>query len=195
MVPNSKARLRTLRDWLRKSRVFLYFELHFLWIELAFSVSVFAILLFGTIVWNFDSAIDQLLQGNRAMIYGTFSSIFASLFGFTIAATTFVAGTASKDLLHLVTTGPHGGTLRQVFMSAIRSLGIATIIALIGLIFDRGSSVLLPLLLVFSALLVFFRLSNCVYILGWVFRIVSKVPDSGSGDHSRPQRIIDETEY
>lgn len=174
---------------LESTRAFRYFARHFFGLELAIATLVFLGLLLASIRWGFDSTLGLVFQENRSEIYSTLSTIFASLFGFTLAATTFVAGAASRNLLYLVTSGPHRDVLRLVFMSAIRWLGVATIVSLLGLVLDRGENPVFPLLLMFALVLVTFRLANCVYFLGLVVEIVSKPTDDD--DDSETPRMVD----
>ena len=119
-------------------------ERHFLGVEFWSTILVTA----GLVVWGYRyggrHVTDELLQGDRSTIYSTFASVYASLFGFLIAAVAFVIGLANKEArLALLRNSPHYKTLRKAFMSAIWWLGFATLVSLVS--FCSLSAVNIPI--------------------------------------------------
>jgi len=76
--------------------------------------------------------------------------------------------------LNLVRESRHSDSLRVIFVAAIRTLGIGTIIALIGLLFDRDSApmVMITYLLLFVFLLTWFRVGRVVWVLEKTLKVV-----------------------
>lgn len=88
----------------------------------------------------FDGAachVDNMLTNDRIALYRTLASVFASLFGFTIAATSIVLLNSNSPRLRIVRESKHYNTLWAVFCATIRALAFALVISLIGLVFDR----------------------------------------------------------
>lgn len=82
----------------------------------------------------------ETLDGNRGAMYGTLATIFSSLLGSTTNAASIVMALLRTPRLKPVRESKHSDTLRVVLVAAIRTLGIGTIIALIGLLLDRDSA-------------------------------------------------------
>lgn len=73
-------------------------------------------------------------------MYGTRASIFGSLLGFTITAASIVLGFSSSPRLRIIRESRHYTTLWKVFGATIRALGLATVLSLVALIFDRDDA-------------------------------------------------------
>lgn len=163
-----------------------------MWIGVALGV--------GVAVWGYrcggNYLIGEILKDNRSEIYGTLASIFGSLFGFTITATSIVLGLSGNVRLAVVRGSPHYSELWETLFSAIRWLGLATILALIGLIFDREAS---PFFLgfyavVFATILVSFRLARCVWVLERAIKIVTDRSKARPGGRQSVEASSSETE-
>lgn len=128
--------------------------------------------------------IDETLKGNRGAVYGALASIFGSLLGFAITAVSIVLGFSTTERLAVVRESKHYPTLWKVFTAAIRTLGLATVVALLGLILDRESSPMkwVLYLTVFAMILAILRLSRCVWVLENVITLVTGPPKARSGD-------------
>ena len=133
-----------------------------------------------TIVYGYcldgNQAIDSILGDNRGTIYSALASIFASLFGFVIAATSIVLGLSGNSRLTLVRESESYRDLWETLFSAIRWLGVATLFALAALIFDRQGSPTLWIVhaIVVLTVLVVVRLWRCVWILQKTINLVTK---------------------
>jgi len=124
---------------------------------------------------------------NRSGLYGVLTSLWGALLGFTITAVSIVLVFSQDPRLKLVRESAHYPTLWQVFMSAIRILGLATAAGLLALLFDRdppGGSprIVFFYVVVFFSTLAILRLWRCVWVLDRVVRIVSAPDKSRAGN-------------
>lgn len=149
------------------TRIRDFWEEHFL--QLEFFVPVF--ITAGFIIWGEVYAgravMDTLLEGNRSAVYGTLAAIFGALLGFVITAVSIVLGYVSNDEMTLVRKSAHYEDLWMVYKAAMRSLAVATIAGLLGLIFDRESNPM-PVLFylnIMTTTLAFFRLGRSIWVL------------------------------
>jgi uncharacterized membrane protein YbhN (UPF0104 family) len=96
--------------------------------------------------------------------------------GFVITAVSIVLGYAENDRLKIVRNSPYYGTLWEVFKSTMKWLAAATIVALLGLIFDRDNSPVPALLFltVLASLIAALRVSRSIWVLENIIRIVTK---------------------
>lgn len=120
--------------------------------------------------------VDCLLADSRLAVYGTLASIFGSLLGFTITATSVVLGFSSSKRLRVVRESCHYSTLWKVFLSTIRTLGCATVMSLSALVLDRDA---MPRPWVFYLVLLAFlvcclRIVRVVWVLEAVVRLLTK---------------------
>ncbi len=148
---------------------------NFLVFELAVAVVVSAVFVIWVEVWGGRSIVENALAGNRAQVYGVVASIFGALLGFAITTASIVLGFASTERLAVVRESPHYGTVWKVFVSAIRWIGVATLVALIGLIIDRDRDPEIVVLYasVLTALIASLRLMRCVWVLENVIELVT----------------------
>jgi len=165
--------MNILPQWWRK---------HFLRVELYISI----IITISFIVWykwlGGENSLQCFLNGNRPSIYGTAASIFGSLLGFVITATSIVLGFSTSDRLKVIRDSSQYSTLWQVFNSTIRALGIATITTFMALIFDRDPSPIPALLFasLFGVTFSVFRLLRAVWVLENVISLIT-LPSKQSG--------------
>lgn len=116
--------------------------------------------------------LNNLLEGNRAGVYGTLSSVLATFAGFAITAVAIVVALAASPRLSAFRKSAHFKTLHDVFFSTVRVLGFGTLSAFAGLVFDRDSNHGFWVLYIVACLglLGVFRLSRCVWALELVVR-------------------------
>jgi hypothetical protein len=140
---------------------------HFLFVELFIAIALTAILVVWSVRWGGHQVLLNLVKGNRAAIYGTVATLFGSLLGFSITAMSIVLGFTTSERLALLRSSSHYKDLWAVFTSAIRVLGITTVLALIGLIFDR-EAVQRPYIFVVCvglSTLCILRMARCLWVL------------------------------
>uniref|UniRef100_A4SDT7 DUF2254 domain-containing protein n=1 Tax=Chlorobium phaeovibrioides (strain DSM 265 / 1930) TaxID=290318 RepID=A4SDT7_CHLPM len=119
--------------------------------------------------------IVSALGGNRSALYATLASIFGSLLGFSITATSIVVAFINAPRLRIVRESSHYSTLWAVLFSTVRILGVATVIALAGLMFDQAASPKQELfsLMMFLFILSCFRLARTVWVLEKVVQLAA----------------------
>jgi hypothetical protein len=122
------------------------------------------------------AAASTLLKDNRAVLYGTMASIFGSLLGFVITATSIVLGFSTSDRLAVVRESAQYPMLWKTFSATIRALAGATVVALLCLLADRDSApkswLEVPLFLV--VVLSLFRLGRTIWVLEHIISLVTK---------------------
>ena len=161
---------QSLYNWIRRS-----WSRHFLICE----TILVAIVWIGIIIWakhfNGEQSILDTLDGRRGLIYGTIAAILGSLLGFVIAAQSIVLGLSGSEKLEVVRQSEHYPTLWCVFRWSIRTLAIATIAALLVLIFDCDQSPCMLWLYVglFPTLLAIAQLARTIWVLEQVVKVVS----------------------
>lgn len=166
--------MKLLRKWWRAN---------FLHAELGLAVVCGLAFVIWAQVCGGGTVIEETLKGNRGAVYGALSSIFGSLLGFAITAVSIVLGFSTTDRLAVVRESKHYPTLWKVFTATIRTLGLATVVALLGLILDRDNSPTKAVLYltVFASLLGALRLGRCVWVLENVITLVTGNSKARSG--------------
>ncbi len=157
------------------TRIKDFWEKNFLQLELLVPVLITA----GFITWGeFYSGrevMDALLEGNRSAVYGALAAIFGALLGFVITAVSIVLGYAASDELTLVRSSSHYVDLWKVYKAAMRSLAIATIAGLVGLIFDSEArpTPILFYINILTTTLAFLRLGRSIWVLENIINLVT----------------------
>jgi hypothetical protein len=153
-----------------------WWEAHFFPLELLASVVLAAFFVVWSEYFNERQFINAIILDSREVIYGTLASLFGSLLGFSITAVSIALGYATSDRLAVVRQSKRYLDLWEIFKSAIRVLGAATIFALIGLFFDKDTVPNIYILYanVFMTILSFFRMARCIWILENIIIIVTK---------------------
>ena len=130
-------------------------------------------------IWYFAfcgaATVATSLDGNRATLYGTAASIFGSLLGFAITATSIVLGFSASDRLAVVRGSAHYPQLWKTFSASIRALAVATVVSIVCLIFDRDRSpnTWLTTIMVFSVLLASLRVARTIWVLEQIIALVT----------------------
>jgi hypothetical protein len=148
---------------------------HFLFVELLIAIASTALLVVWSARWGGHEVLLNLVKGNRAAIYGALASLFGAQLGFAITAMSIVLGFTTSQRLALLRSTSHYRDLWAVFTSAIRVLGVTTVSALIGLIFDR-EAVQRPYIFVacigLSTLCVL-RIVRCLWVLERIVELLT----------------------
>jgi hypothetical protein len=140
---------------------------NFLDVEFAIAAFVTAMLFLWCERWGGHEVLLNLVDKNRAAIYGALASLFGSLLGFAITAMSIVLGFSTSERLNILKSSSHYKDLWAVFPSAIRFLGITTLAALLGLVFDR-EAVHRPYIFVGCiglSVLCVLRIGRCLWVL------------------------------
>lgn len=156
------------------SRLNRYRRVHFLGFEL--SLSIFLSFVFAVWVIRFGGSVvvESILHENRSAVYGTLAAIFGSLLGFVITALSITIGYSTSEKFEFLRKTKHYPTLWKVMISTVKALSIATIVMVIGLIFDRDRSpnYIILCLCVFATLFSLLRLNRCIWVLDNIIHII-----------------------
>lgn len=119
--------------------------------------------------------IDPLLKGQRAVVYGTISTIDGALLGFVIATIAIILGLVPSESFALVRGSTHYRDLWDTYKATIRALAFGTVAALVALLVDRDDTPNSAAMLVCLGLsiLIVARISRSVWILGKVVSLVT----------------------
>ncbi|MGO4129219.1 hypothetical protein AB4Z01_32815 [Inquilinus sp. YAF38] len=153
-----------------------FWRRHFLAVELVLALSLAAAFAFWYTASGGAVVTDAVLQGNRAAFYGTTASIFGSLLGFVITATSIVLGFSTSDRISVVRESAEYPKLWKIFSATIRTLALATIVALTCLLFDRdtSSSRWLVVFLAYAVLLSLLRIGRTIWALEQIIFLVTR---------------------
>jgi hypothetical protein len=146
-------------------------------------LAILATVCFAVWYWRFGGAVavSALLKDNRAALYGTMASIFGSLLGFVITAKSIVLGFSASDRLAVVRESAQYPVLWKTFSATIRTLGGATVVALLCLLIDRDSAPVpwLVVLLVLATALALARIGRTIWVLEHIIMLVTRPPPKG----------------
>jgi hypothetical protein len=153
-----------------------FWKRHFLIAE--GGLAIFVTIVFGIWFWQFGGLItvNAMLQNNRATLYGTMASIFGSLLGFVITATSVVLGFSGSESLAVVRESSQYPMLWRTFSAAMWALASATLVALLCLLGDRDSAPTswLVVVMVFVTTLAVLRIARTVWVLENIIILVTK---------------------
>jgi hypothetical protein len=120
--------------------------------------------------------INAILKGNRAPVYGAMASVFGSLLGFVITATSIVLGFSVSEKLSVLRESAEYPKLWKTFSSTIWILGATTLVSLLCLLVDKDKApvqFLVPLVFAL-ALLSVFRVARTIWALEHIVLLVTK---------------------
>jgi carbon starvation protein CstA len=148
---------------------------NFLRVEFLFSVLLVVLLAWWLETQESAGLLQRFMDGDRGKVYSALSAIFGSLLGFVIAAVAIVIGHAGSPRLAILHKAGQMETLWAVFTASMRALAGATIVAVVGLVFDTGREIRAPIVLltVFSSVLASFRVMRTIWVLENVIRIAA----------------------
>ena len=153
------------------------------WWEAHFSIMEFLLsILIGLSFALWSEFIDErrfllsISADARLSIYGTMASLFGSLLGFNITAVSIVLGYSASDKLAVVRQSERYKDLWDVFKSAIRVLGVATVVSLVSLFIDKevAPNLFVLYFTAFISVLSLFRVARCIWVLEKIIFLVTK---------------------
>jgi hypothetical protein len=147
---------------------------NFLVLEGALAVAAAAVF----VAWDARSsgaALDALLVGNRAPIYGTLATTSGCLFGFSITTIAILVSFAPVEPFRKLAEHVHYPELWRIYKGSMRWLAASTVAVIIALIVDRDS---VPrhwavYLVVVTHLLALVRMARAVWSLEHVVAILT----------------------
>ena len=162
-----------------------WWRLNFLSVEFGIATVAVASFLLWVLLLGGETVVNELLHGNRGVIYGTFASILGSLVGFVITTLALVISLSSTDRMNSLRRSQHYGTLLQVFTSATWVLGLGTILALTALVGDKEDSPV-PVLQYAAISGVIFVVFRVLRVL-WVLQVVVTFLSGSNGPRTSDQ--------
>lgn len=158
-----------------------FWERHFLRLELVVAVVIaggFAT--WGHLCNGFEVAYT-ILGESKSQVYGVIATTAGSLLGFVVVAVSIVAGYSSTARMRVVRESEHYSTLWDVFMSAIKALGLATASGFVGLVLDQSgrSAPWILILTVFAVSFAVLRIWRSVWVLERVIHVVTRDSEFG----------------
>lgn len=138
--------------------------------------------------WSLSPAVDDLLKGNRAAVYGTLASINGSLLGFAIAVTSIVLSLSENNRMRRLKDSSQYRVLWQTLTRTTKALGIATLVSLACLLFDReqaSNRVLVVALVPVMASIILF-LARTLWILDKIIDLITMPPAARVSDVPQP---------
>lgn len=157
-------------------RLYKFWEANFLKLEFLLSGVLSLLFCAWSEFANKGAFVTSYFADIREPLYGALVALFGSLLGFSITAVSIVLGYANSDKLEIVRKSSHYSDLWNTFRSAIKVLALATISALVGLIFDKDGAPnnIVLYFNVFMTILSFFRIGRCVWVFEYIIAIVTK---------------------
>lgn len=153
-----------------------FWRRHFLGTELGLGAAVTLVFALWVGAFHGEHAVQSVLAGQRAALYGALAAIDGALLGFVIATTAIVLGFAQDDRFEVLRASSHYPTLWLTFISTIKFLGLATLAALVALLVDHDNAPVWPAMVACAgtSLVAGLRLGRSVWILEHVIRIVTR---------------------
>ena len=148
---------------------------YFLGMDFCLTVFLTGSVTLWSYVFNGAAVIEDILQGNRIVIYRTAAMAGISLLGFSLTVTSIVVGFASSERLGVLRGSRHYPTLWKTFFQTIYAFGLLSISAFICLVFDRDDNPVpwLVIPLIFFIILSVLRLYQSIRMLQPLVRIVA----------------------
>ena len=159
------------RPFLEKIRD--YWNLYFIRIDAVIAVLIFFIYFFYSLNKSGHKSIVNLMEGEQVAIYSTLATINGALLGFMITATSIIFGYISDDKFAHIRKSRHYDTLWKSLKSTIFVLTVATLISILGILFDRPqhSNFFIKDATLFISVLGIIRLARALYILKLLLQI------------------------
>jgi hypothetical protein len=163
------------------TRLWKLYQTHFLVadpiITLAFGVGFWQV---QERVWG-RQALITFLDGNHQVLYGTLTTISATLLGFVLAAFTVILSYSALPKFQELSAGGHWGTIFRTYFQASIFFGVETFVGFLGLVLDTDKAPQVTITYVVTGLAVFctLRFARCVWILT-LMTAISIRPDSAS---------------
>jgi uncharacterized membrane protein len=157
-------------------RAFAYYKKHFLLFEFAIAVLLGLVFLCWALLYGGDAVLRAVMKNRYGAIYGTLTSVFASMLGFMMATVSIIIGFMSSDKLAVVRRSRHYLTLWRIFVQAIWFLFISTLYAFLCLVLNPDGSTCAWMVypLVPMTVLVALRLARGIWVLEKVIGLIGK---------------------
>ena len=126
--------------------------------------------------WGLRELVLGVVETDGSLIYGTLASLFGALLGFSLTVIAIVSGFSQSEKFAVVRESQQYKTLWRVLKEAVRWLGLATIAALVGLVFPTLSddALLFPIIVLFVVLMAMARVARMIWVLEKTIDIIIK---------------------
>lgn len=130
-------------------------------------------------LWALDgggATLDDLIAGNRAVLYGSLASVSGALLGFLVATITILQGIVGGTGFRRLRSSDQYPTLWRTFRLTIRALAVLCGMSLLSLLLDSDHSPRRPFLLltVWAFLVAADFLGRSIWILERLLEIAGK---------------------
>jgi len=138
---------------------------YFLQIELVMSIVLTIIIIYIFDCIRSPDTIINWLGQNKNEIYSLFATINGTLLGFIFTGMSIILVFTESDKLRLMKRSKHYKTIFIIYFSTIKYLGIATIIPILGIIFNNDYNIYLFYLIIWSIIISVLRIWRCMWVL------------------------------
>ena len=153
-----------------------FWRKHFLGVELAIAFAATVVFYAWVRYAHGSRSINPLIGGQRSVVYSMLATLDGALLGFVIATTAIVLGFAPGERFEILRNSAHYRTLWRTFTSTIRSLALATAVAIAALLVDHDShtNMLAMVLCAGTTLLSALRVWRSVWVLEGTIKVVTR---------------------
>ena len=121
------------------SSVRSFYQRHFMSVDTIVSIIVALLIWMGHRYLGFSSLIVSFSE-NYQTLYGTLASVCGSLLGFVVTAVSIIFSLLPRRVFRVLIDSGHHQTLFNIFFNSVLFLALATIWALVGVLFDTKIS-------------------------------------------------------
>jgi hypothetical protein len=123
----------------KPSRLRAWRERHFLVADAIIAIVIGVAAIGVTFYRNASVDVARLLDGNRAVAYGTVATIYASLLGFILTAVSIVLLIGGLPRFKTLRNSGQYGAVFETFFFAVYVLAIGIVVSLIGFVLDHDN--------------------------------------------------------
>jgi len=145
---------------------------NFLWCEFALGAAAVAALVVWSEFLGGSPHLNRFLDEHGETFYIVLAPITAAMLGFILAAAAIVVTSAPAERMTILRESPHYPKLWATFRSALRFLGFATLVALVGLVISgEVPSRIIFFLAAGLSLIAALRTARCIWAMNWMVHI------------------------
>ena len=143
---------------------------------LACELAVGVVLTAGVVLWSEvlggADHLNDFLDDHGETLYVVVAPITAAMLGFILAAAAIVVTAAPAERMKILRESKHYRELWVCFRSAMRFLGLATVMAIIGLIVSGDVAGRIVFMVTAGlSIVAAMRVARCIWAMNWVIRI------------------------
>ena len=148
------------------SNIKSFYQHHFMAVDLIVSI-LLAVLIWGEHRYLGFIPLITSFSENHQILYGTLASVCGSLLGFVVTAVSIIFSLSTRRVFRVLVDSNHHQTLFTVYFNSVLFLALATIWALVGILFDTKLSPTpwITCTMLGLTVIVMFRIYRCIWIL------------------------------